>query len=120
MNIPYADPRHPYHKKAAFDLGDGGAGAAANNLRLGCDCLGSIHYISGRISNAQGGATEMPNAICIHEQDNGIGWKHTNHWSGKAAVVRNRELVIQSIMTVCITLLAGSMIQRVNGTEIYF
>jgi primary-amine oxidase len=22
MNIPYADPRTPYHKKAAFDLGD--------------------------------------------------------------------------------------------------
>lgn len=21
MNIPYADPRHPYHKKSAFDLG---------------------------------------------------------------------------------------------------
>ena len=26
MSIPYADPRHPYHKKAAFDLGDVGAG----------------------------------------------------------------------------------------------
>lgn len=26
MNIPYADPRHPFHKKAAFDLGDAGAG----------------------------------------------------------------------------------------------
>lgn len=22
MNIPYADPRSPYHKKSAFDLGD--------------------------------------------------------------------------------------------------
>jgi primary-amine oxidase len=22
MNIPYGDPRPPYHKKAAFDLGD--------------------------------------------------------------------------------------------------
>lgn len=26
MNIPYADPRHPFHKKSAFDLGDAGAG----------------------------------------------------------------------------------------------
>ena len=42
MNIPYADPRHPFHKKAAFDLGDAGAGMMANNLQLGCDCLGSI------------------------------------------------------------------------------
>ena len=42
MAIPYSDPRHPFHKKAAFDLGDVGAGIMANNLALGCDCLGSI------------------------------------------------------------------------------
>ena len=46
MNIPYADPRHPFHKKAAFDPGDVGARVMANNLKLGCDCLGSIHYLS--------------------------------------------------------------------------
>jgi primary-amine oxidase len=43
---------------------------------------------------------DMPNVICIHEQDNGIGWKHTNYRTGRAAVVRNRELVVQSIITV--------------------
>jgi primary-amine oxidase len=32
MNIPYADPRHPFHKKSAFDLGDAGAGIMANDL----------------------------------------------------------------------------------------
>lgn len=42
MNIPYADPRHPYHKKSAFDLGDAGAGVMANDLKLGCDCLVSL------------------------------------------------------------------------------
>jgi primary-amine oxidase len=41
----------------------------------------------------------MPNAICVHEQDNGIGWKHTNWRTGRAVVVRNRELVLQSILT---------------------
>jgi Cu2+-containing amine oxidase len=41
MNIPYADPRHPFQKKSAFDLGDAGAGIMANDLKLGCDCLGS-------------------------------------------------------------------------------
>ena len=35
MNIPYADPRHPFHKKSAFDLGDAGAGITANDLKLG-------------------------------------------------------------------------------------
>jgi primary-amine oxidase len=68
MNIPYADPRHPYHKKAAFDLGDAGAGGTANNLKLGCDCLGSIYYLSAHISHPDGGIMEKPNCVCIHEQ----------------------------------------------------
>jgi primary-amine oxidase len=100
MNIPYADPRHPYHKKAAFDLGDAGAGIMANNLQLGCDCLGSIHYLSAVLSDDKGQPIDMPNCVCIHEQDAGIGWKHTNYRTGRAAVVRNRELVLQSIITV--------------------
>ncbi|EXJ85677.1 primary-amine oxidase [Capronia coronata CBS 617.96] len=100
MNIPYADPRHPYHRKAAFDLGDAGAGYMANNLKLGCDCLGSIYYLSAPLSNADGDIINMENCVCIHEQDNGIGWKHTNYRTGRAVVTRNRELVLQTILTV--------------------
>jgi len=100
MNIPYADPRHPYHKKSAFDLGDVGAGVMANDLKLGCDCLGSIHYLSSTLADDKGEPMEMPNVVCLHEQDGGIGWKHTNYRTGRAAVVRNREFVLQSIITV--------------------
>lgn len=100
MNIPYGDPRSPYHRKAAFDLGDVGAGLMANNLKLGCDCLGSIQYLSGVLSDDKGAPLYMDNVICIHEQDNGIGWKHTNYRTGRAAVARNRELVLQTILTV--------------------
>lgn len=100
MNIPYADPRHPFHKKSAFDLGDAGAGIMANNLKLGCDCLGSIHYLSAVLADDKGEPLDMPNCICIHEQDAGIGWKHTNYRTGRAAIARNRELVLQSIITV--------------------
>lgn len=57
MTVPYGDPRvslfpvccththsaqSPYHRKQAFDLGDVGAGLTANELALGCDCLGEI------------------------------------------------------------------------------
>ncbi|KAF2402557.1 hypothetical protein EJ06DRAFT_555173 [Trichodelitschia bisporula] len=100
MNIPYADPRHPYHKKSAFDLGDVGAGLMANDLQLGCDCLGSIYYLSSVLTDDEGAPIEMPNVVCIHEQDAGIGWKHTNYRTMRAAVVRRRELVLQSIITV--------------------
>ena len=100
MNIPYADPRHPFHKKAAFDLGDAGAGAMANNLQLGCDCLGHIQYLSAVLGDDKGAPYAVDNCMCVHEQDAGIGWKHTNYRTGRAAVVRSRELVLQSIITV--------------------
>ncbi|KAF7192390.1 Copper amine oxidase 1 [Pseudocercospora fuligena] len=100
MAIPYADPRHPYHRKAAFDLGDVGAGIVSNNLKLGCDCLGSIYYISGLVNDTKGNPKEVPNAICIHEVDDGILWKHTNYRTKRGVVVRNRELVVQQILTV--------------------
>jgi primary-amine oxidase len=100
MNIPYADPRAPFHKKSAFDLGDAGAGAMANNLQLGCDCLGHIAYLDGTVSDDKGSPVLLENAICIHEQDGGIGWKHTNYRTGRAAVTRTRELVVQTIITV--------------------
>jgi primary-amine oxidase len=41
----------------------------------------------------------QPNVVCLHEQDNGIGWKHTNWRTGRAVVTRNRELVVQFIIT---------------------
>ena len=100
MSIPYGDPRHPFHRKAAFDLGDAGAGIMANNLQLGCDCLGSIYYIDGVVSGSQGEAVAMPNVICVHEQDAGIAWKHTNYRTNRPVVARNRELVLQTILTV--------------------
>ncbi|KAL8403108.1 hypothetical protein RB594_008389 [Gaeumannomyces avenae] len=100
MCIPYADPRHPFHKKAAFDLGDVGAGIMANNLALGCDCLGSIYYISGVLNDSEGKPVPYPNVICVHEQDGGLLWKHTNYRTNRACVTRARELVLQTILTV--------------------
>jgi primary-amine oxidase len=99
LTVPYGDPRPPYHRKQAFDLGDGGVGRAANNLELGCDCLGAIHYFDGLLAAPDGEPTPAKSVICLHEQDNGILWKHTNFRTNRAVVTRNRELVVQFIVT---------------------
>lgn len=99
MTVPYADPRPPFHRKQAFDFGDGGAGANANNLGLGCDCLGAIYYFDAWDTDSTGAPARLPNVVCLHEQDNGIGWKHTNFRTGRAVVTRMRELVVQFIIT---------------------
>ncbi|KAH8703609.1 putative copper amine oxidase [Talaromyces proteolyticus] len=99
MTVPYADARYPFHRKQAFDFGDGGAGNFANNLSLGCDCLGVIKYFDGVATDSEGKPKVVPNVVCLHEQDNGIGWKHTNWRTGRAVVTRSRELVVQFIIT---------------------
>lgn len=100
MTVPYGDPRAPYHRKQAFDLGDVGFGTSANRLDLGCDCLGHIQYLDGYLVDHKGDPMLCKNVVCVHEQDNGIGWKHTNYRSNVASVVRNRELVLQTVCTV--------------------
>ncbi|KAI0173666.1 copper amine oxidase 1 [Hypoxylon sp. FL1284] len=99
MTVPYGDPRPPFQRKQAFDFGDGGIGRAANNLKLGCDCLGAIHYFDSVMPNPEGHPELVKNVICLHEQDNGIGWKHTNFRTGRAVVTRLRELVVQFVAT---------------------
>lgn len=100
MTVPYGDPRSPYHRKQAFDLGDSGFGLTSNSLALGCDCLGLIAYFSGVRVTAAGEPVVMPNVICMHEVDEGIGWKHTNFRNNQSSVVRDRQLIIQCTATV--------------------
>lgn len=100
MFVPYGDPRAPYPRKAAFDLGNDGAGINANNLVLGCDCLGLIKYFDGWHTTSSGTPLKLPNVICCHEQDDGILWKHTNFRTRNAVVARSRILVLQTIITV--------------------
>lgn len=57
----------------------------ANSLELGCDCLGSIHYLDGIVSNHAGEAVTLKKCICIHEEDDGILWKVRLEDTGRAS-----------------------------------
>ena len=100
MYIPYGDPNPTHWNKNVFDEGEYGLGWLANALELGCDCLGEIRYFDAVVNDQDGNPLVMPNAICMHEEDYSIGWKHTDFRTGRAAVQRNRRLVISFIATV--------------------
>jgi primary-amine oxidase len=72
----------------------------ANSLTEGCDCLGVIHYLDVAYADEQGNPHTLANAICIHEEDYGILWKHVDLVSGRTEVRRSRRLVVSSISTV--------------------
>lgn len=100
MAVPYADPHPPYTRKCAFDVGDYGLGYCANSLELGCDCLGHIHYFDVCMPNSDGEPVTKKKAICMHEEDRGLLWKHVEYRDGHNESRRSRELVISSIATV--------------------
>ena len=100
MVIPYGDPSPAQYRKNVFDMGEYGIGVLANSLELGCDCLGEIRYFDAWLNDNDGHAQVIKNAICLHEEDHGMLWKHTDWRTGKAEVRRSRRLVISMIATV--------------------
>lgn len=97
--IPYGDPSQGAYRKNAFDTGEFGLGNYTNSLTLGCDCLGEIVYLDAAVTTPEGKIREIPNAICMHEEDNGILWKHVDA-DGHTEVRRGRRFVVSSIVTV--------------------
>ncbi|ALE04840.1 histamine oxidase (plasmid) [Arthrobacter sp. ERGS1:01] len=100
MVVPYGDPA-PYRSwQNYFDSGEYLVGRDANSLKLGCDCLGDITYLSPIVADDFGNPREIENGICIHEEDAGILWKHTDEWANSNEVRRNRRLVVSFFTTV--------------------
>ena len=100
MFVPYGDPNPTHRLKNVLDEGEFGIGVLANSLVLGCDCLGEIHYFDATLHDQDGQPVHLANAICLHEEDAGLLWKHTDLRTGKAEVRRSRRLVISSISTI--------------------
>ena len=100
MIVPYADPTANHFWKSAFDAGEYGLGKLANALELGCDCLGHIHYFDVPVADDYGKPSVMKNAICLHEEDYGILWKHYEFRNETFEVRRSRRLVISFFTTV--------------------
>ena len=99
MVVPYGDPGPMHGWKNAFDASEWGLGKMANSLALGCDCLGEIRYLDAAMVGERGHVYVIDNAVCIHEEDVGIGWKHVDLVAGASEVRRARRLVVSSIAT---------------------
>ncbi len=103
MYVPYGDASPTHNFKNVCDTGEVGIGVLANSLELGCDCLGVIHYFDACVNDAEGQAVVLANAVCMHEEDFSLLWKHLEYnpdGSTRAEVRRSRRLVVSMIATV--------------------
>ena len=99
MVVPYRDASPDHYRRTAFDIGEWGLGFMTTSLSLGCDCLGDITYLDAVVHDSRGEPRTIPNAICIHEEDSGVGWKHVDERAG-VEVRRARRLVVSFHVTV--------------------
>ena len=99
MIVPYRDASPDHYRRTAFDIGEWGLGFMTTSLELGCDCLGEITYLDAVVHDSRGEPRTIANAICIHEEDSGVLWKHVDERAG-AEVRRARRLVVSFHVTV--------------------
>jgi primary-amine oxidase len=99
MVVPYRDPTTDHYRRTAFDVGEWGLGFMTTSLERGCDCLGEIAYLDATMHDSRGEPYAIPNAICVHEEDNAVLWKHVDPEAG-AEVRRQRRLVVSFHVTV--------------------
>ena len=103
MVVPYADPHPPHYRKSAFDAGEDGLGRNAHSLDPSrCDCApgGDARFLDAALVTERGAAEVVRNAVCVHEEDGGLLWKHLDWRTGDATARRGRHLVIMFLCTV--------------------
>ena len=99
MVVPYRDSSYDHYRRTAYDIGEWGLGFMTTSLELGCDCLGEIVYLDAVLHDSAGEPYDIPNAICLHEEDNAVLWKHVDGQTG-AEVRRMRRMVVSCHVTV--------------------
>ncbi len=99
MIVPYRDNSFDHYRRTAYDIGEWGLGYMTTSLELGCDCLGEITYVDATLSDSRGEPFDIKNAICLHEEDNAVLWKHVDSHAG-AEVRRMRRMVVSTHATV--------------------
>jgi len=98
MVVPYGDPSEQQARKNAFDCGEYGLGCCTNSLELNCDCLGHIKYFDGNMCTSRGELLVIKNAVCLHEEDAGILWKHTDRRLNTPEVIYKETFSFSKIL----------------------
>ncbi|TKV57634.1 primary-amine oxidase [Nakamurella flava] len=100
MIVPYRDSSFDHYRRTAYDVGEWGLGYMTTSLTLGCDCLGEIRYLDAVLTDSTGEPFTIANAVCLHEEDNAVLWKHVDSINGRTEVRRARRFVVSIHATV--------------------
>ena len=100
MVVPYGDTDPMHVWKHVLDAGEASIGNCVNSLMLGCDCVGHVHYLDHVAVKPDGAARVVERAVCVHEEDHGVLWKHHDGHGQTTETRRSRRLVVSTFHTV--------------------
>ena len=101
MVVPYADPGPVRFWQNYFDAGEYLLGQQVNSLALGLRLRRATSTTSTRCWPTRAASPRtVQNAVCMHEEDAGVLWKHTDLFTESAETRRQRRLVISFFVTV--------------------
>ena len=105
MIVPYGDPKESAYRKNVFDLEvEIRASGCSQELpgRRAATAWGRSAYFDGHLRRQPGAevVVTIKNAVCLHEEDTGLLWKHTDWRTGQQEVRRSRRLAVSMIANV--------------------
>ena len=101
MVVPYGDARpHARAGRTPSTSASGGSGGWPTPSRSGATAWARSTTSTPTTPTSGASPTRCANAICMHEEDYGILWKHVDLHTGRTEVRRSRRLVVSSIATV--------------------
>ena len=77
-----------------------GSARARTRSRSGATASARSAISTPTSSTAPAARAPLPNAICLHEEDAGLLWKHSDELAGRVEVRRARRFVVNSMVTV--------------------
>jgi primary-amine oxidase len=98
--VPYGDPRPPYTRKMALDVGEYGLGFSASELQSPDGCRGSVYFMDAVYNDMTGQPNTIKNAFCVYEEDAGILWRKMDPVTKRIVTARSQRLVLTFIATV--------------------
>ena len=100
MVVPYGDPGRCMGGRTPSMWVSGASVGWPTRLPRAVTASGPSPTSMPSSSSEHGNPYVVTNAICIHEEDYGILWKHNDMNTGHTEVRRSRRLVVSSISTV--------------------
>ena len=77
MVVPYRIRRFDHYRRTAFDIGEWGLGFMTTSLELAATAW-ARSSTSTRCCLTTGAPFEIKHAICLHEEDDAVLWKHVD------------------------------------------